>query len=254
MAARKRTAAKEKPSDIVKRVQSVAVGDRKVLLEQGHWTPPEELAPKRRQWHEPSHSMHAFHDLQSVPDAVKQRIKDHDKQAWASFQKLVSLDLDEGFLCDLLATIQLTFPSHSQVRFQDLFGFRRKQLPKVLNRMRKCASDIESLRITFLRDIAPELGSGTKADKSLPQAVMLPSLLRAVANRLERAASANRKRGRPYYDAALAALVWSVRRTSRSYHHGDVASVVAAMRGDDYSIQAHKDWVRRNARLVRNPW
>jgi hypothetical protein len=37
-------------------------------------------------------------------------------------------------------------------------------------------------------------------------------------------------------------------------HNSDVAKMVAAMRGDEYSEEAHKDWLKKHKALVLNPW
>jgi len=233
MSARKRTKKKtgSQPRAVTQVVDVKVVKTKKQIilkqrLERGHWLPrPLDAA--------------TIVDRQSLREMVTLRLQQRP-DAWKSLKKLVSLRRDKEYLLDTLATLLLTNTSGSG--FKATFGRPNREIQAVMRRMLRCADDIDRLPANVWGDRRSQVSS-------------LPTLLRTAADLLRTAAMKKRKRGRQQYDAALAAIVHYVRgtETEKRPHNSDVANIVAAMRGDEYSEEAHKNWLKKHQSLVLNP-
>jgi hypothetical protein len=169
------------------------------------------------------------------------RINSRSTQAKNNFNSLLT-KCDDKYLSHLLANLCMTFPSE-QEKFVDRFGLTRREFQKLLRGIRRCARDIDKLPLQQLQNLRTH--PPVKAED-------LPRQLFAVASRLEIEAKRTRRRGRPQYDNTLAALVVHVYERFGTYRHDCVSCIVEAVRGDDYSVEAHRDWVRKHKSLLKS--
>jgi hypothetical protein len=180
----------------------------------------------------------SLHQIQNTEQAVIRQIK--RRRAYDSFIFLTT-ECDSTHLCHLLWNVGITYCRRSIGDFKGLFGCERDRLPTVIKRMRRCAKDIDRISAPLLLEFrtSPSFNYTN-----------LPTHLSNLADKLQKRAKQTRERGRPEYDRRVAALANYVQERFQKAHHAHVTRVVAAMRGDNYSLAAHKDWRKRHTSLL----
>jgi hypothetical protein len=265
MSTRKRTTRKtgsQKKKSVTRIVEVRVVENGKEIipkqrLAQGHWQPEADAASKKPNAGTSGTEASALSESGTVRQAVQKQLQSpHSRcEAWECFQKLVSDGCDENFLYDALATIRFTRMSELQGKFKELFGCDRRSFLATLERIDKRSSgrSAKPSLVEFIDRLPAEYRQSISSHRGCPP-VDLPGALRTLVDRLKEVACETRERGRPHYDRALAAIVHHVRERMGAPRHVDIANIVEAMRGDDYSVEAHKVWVSSHQALVSAPW
>jgi hypothetical protein len=158
--------------------------------------------------------------------------------------------------------------------FEGVMGFDRSRLKTVVNRMRRCACDLERLPISLLRQVLAQMlpytdavkGQATSSQGRNPTCPDLlaelrnlckyqaeaPRRLRVLALAVEKATKGLRFQGRPLADQAIASVVCYVRQATGRLHNDEVSALIAAMTDrDSYDVVAHRDWRKRNRNLLK---
>lgn len=189
---------------------------------------------------------------------------------WRAFQKLQP-NCEPKRLLQLLTGVRLAHEFHVlQNTFDDQIGFGRKELRTVIARMRKCAKNVERLRIAALIQTlssvypATETGAVHRRPPKLRKVLSnldslhvwqsnLPYHLNQLADAAELVAKALSFRGRPLYDENLASLVCYVYESTERWHDDELSVLVAVTGRDDrYSAEAHRRWRMTHRKLCRS--
>jgi len=161
------------------------------------------------------------------------------------------------------------FPAH---RFEAEMGFDRSELKTVIKRMRQCADDLKRLNIHTISQILseesrflpatggrfprvegrPSLGDVlSELNQLYGYADGLPWRVRVLALATEEGAKHIYLRDRPLYDSNVASIVRYVRQRTRQFRDEEVSALIAAVtERPNYDAVAHRDWRKRNRRLL----
>jgi hypothetical protein len=155
-----------------------------------------------------------------------------EQSALPDLQRLVRRRCDRAVLLVHLALLRHSDPGLDDLGFWT--GQNRRQLKALVQRLRKCASEIESLSekpFKAVLSIRSRAALGTLAEDLRDYSTVVLNLLAEVSGRK-----------RLSRDMQLAALVRYVSHQTARFCDREVAALVSVVLGKEYFLDAHKAW------------